>query len=489
LVNRALEVVPRKNAKSLKAAIASFYDLTCGGQLAPEIPVAAASSKQADDTVFGDMLKMVKNESDFVERYSVTWTNDEIRCGAGRIFKLTSLGERLDGLNPSLALFEEGHAGAASVYKVVKSAFGARPNALLRMITTAGYRPEGPGYELQLEAKRILEGTEEDYTFFAAIYTLDEQDYRHPETKAILWDELLNNESLLAAANPMYGISLDPRKIQSAMREAWRRPDMRNEAARTRFNLWTAAGGNLIDLAQWMACKKKGLKLEHFIGSDIRCWIGVDLATVLDMCAIVLLFELPGDMLAVFAKFYLPDQSPTYLDPEMMDQFDSWAADDRDEEILVLTEGPLADHDRVNADIDAFCEVFNVQAILCDPYQAHNTVKHLWDGNKPVMVYPNDAKTMTPPTDDLLGRIAAKTILHDGNPILAWNAQNTHGERRDNGSILPRKEKKGSKRKVDGIVALCMANGCRLNSEVAKPLVEETEPQSAYTGNRVIGLD
>lgn len=486
MVSTALEVVPRKNAKSLKAAIAAFYDLTCSGQLAPEIPIAAASEKQAKDTVFGDMLKMVANEAEFKEQYAIETTAKEIRAqNGGRIFNLSSQGERQDGLNPSLSIFEEGHAGAASVFKVVNSAFGARPNALLRMITTAGYRPEGPGYELMLDAIKVLEGKNDDPTFFAAIYTLDRPDYVDPESNAILWDKLLGSEELLARANPMYGISLDPVKLQSDRAKAARRADLRNEFARTRFNIWTSAGG-VIDHAAWMSCKRD-IRLEDFIGSDVKCWIGVDLASTLDMCAVTLLFELPDDVIALFGRAYLPDGSETYLNPEMMDQFDAWASSS--EEWLALTNGPLADHDRIRKDLIAFNEVFNVQTIACDPHQAHNTVKKLWDRKLPVMTYPNSAKTMTAPMDDFLGRIAVQTVIHDGNPVLAWHASNVHADRWGNGTIMPRKESKNSPRKIDGFVAGCFANGVRLQPSEAEEVDDGTPgKKSAYEG-RIIGLD
>lgn len=470
LVSTALEVVPRKNAKSQRAAGAALYDLCCSGQIGPEIPIGASSAKQADETLFGDLIKIVGNEPELVEKFGLRTTKDDIRTDDGRIFKLTSLGERQDGLNPSLALFEEGHAGAASVYKVIDSAFGARPNALRRMITTAGYRPEGPGYELQREVQQILEGKErgEDYTIFGAIYTLDEEDYRDPETKAIDWDRLFSDDSLLEKSNPMFGISLDPLKIKGDRDKARRRPDLRGEFARTRFNIWTGAGASLIELAAWNACKKV-MSIDDFIGQGYRCWIGVDLAQVLDMCAVATIFEVPEAVgiqsaLAVFVKYFLPEGSPTALDPDMHDQFVAWA----EEGWLTLTEGPLADHERVREEVEAQCEVFHPEVIACDPAQAHNTVKYLWDGNRPVLVYPNNQNTMTAPTDDILGRIVAGTIWHDGNPVLAWNAANVHGDRRGNGKILPRKESENSKRKIDGFVAICMANGCRLQPQEAK---------------------
>lgn len=486
LVTTALEVIPRKNAKSLKIAVAAIFDLCFSGQTNPQVTIAASNAKQAD-RVFSPITAFIDNDKDLVEKTKVHYTQDYIKVpgvaeGNG-IIKLTSKGEKQDGLNPSLAIFEEGHAGAASVWRVVDSAFGARPNGLRRMITTAGYRPEGPAYELIQEAERILTGAEEEFSFFAAIYTLDKEDYIDKETKAIDWNKLFNNDDLLEKANPMYGISLDPTKIKEARSNARRRADLRGEFARTRFNIWTASGSTLIAPEDWAACQQK-YEVVDFIGQ--RCWMGVDLATVLDMCAVVLIFEI-GEMLAVFAKFFLPEDSPTALDPDMADQFLAWA----DSGALTLTPGSLADHDRVREEVEALNAVFKPEIIACDPYQAHNTVRHLWAEDRPVMVYPNSARTMTGPTDDILGRIVARTLMHDGNPILTWHAHNVYGERRGNGSIMPRKEKPDSKRKIDGFVAMVMANGCRLLPDQAKaPDGSEEKSSSAYaSGKNIIGLD
>lgn len=487
LITTVLELVPRKSAKSLRAARAALYDLCCSGTKGAEIPVAAMSAKQADDTLFGDITKLVNAEanSDLQEHFKLETTKDEIRCGSGRIFKVSGQGDRLDGLNPSLALFDEAHAGSALVYKVIESSFGARPGQQLRVISTAGQRPEGPAFDLVKQAKLILESGIENYSFFAAIYTLDPQDYQHPETKLIMWDKLLTSEELIMKCNPMFGVSLDPVLVREAVRKGNKQsPTDRGEIARTRFNIWSAAGVALIDPTQWAACYEKNLSLDMFIGE--KCWIGVDLAQYHDMCAIVLIFEMPNDVLAIFGQFYLPEDSETALNPDIVDHILMW----RDQGHLYLTEGVMADHDFVRGHVEDFCDMFDVQVIACDPHQAHNTVKHLYDGQKPVMVFPNNAKTMTAPTDDLLARIASRRMLHEGNPVLSWHIQNVHGDRSPNGQILPRKEKRDSHRKIDGFVAAAFANGVRLNPDEAKPAGEvqgvSTDP---YQHRGLIGAD
>lgn len=483
VVTRALEVSPRKSAKSLRLAIAALYDLCCGGHMAPQIVLGAATEDQAD-RVFSPAALMVGKDMDLITQYGLRATKKIITASAtdGEISKLNSIGENQDGLNPSLAIFDEGHAGARSVYAVVRSAFGARPNALLRMITTAGYQPEGPAWELIQEAITVLNGGAEDYSFFAAVYTLDETDYLQPETKTFDVDRLLKDVALMVKANPMWDISVIPRKIFEQASEASRRPDKRNEFFRTRYNLWTNSGLTLIEPHAWAACKRK-IALEDFMG--MKCWIGIDLGQRLDMCSIGLVFEVPAQpepILAVFAKYFLPEQSPTATDPDLIGSIMAW----KETGDLILTPGILADHDRVRKEVEAFCDFFDVQVIACDPHQAHNTAKQLWDAKKPVMIYPNSAATMTGPTDDIISRVVAQRIFHDGNPVLSWNVANVHGERKGNGVILPRKEDENSKRKIDGFVALCFANGCRIQPEKSKD-AGEVIPVDPYAVRGMLG--
>lgn len=487
LVTMALSLLPRKSSKSLSVAGAGLFDLCCSGQRAPQITIAASTEAQTN-RVFNPIARFVGRDKDLVEQYGLRVTKDFIKrpSNDGEIMKLTSVGEHNDGLNPSLAIMEEGHAGAETVFNVVRSAFGARPNALMRMITTAGYHPSGPGWNLLEQSKAVLNGPLGHWNLFAAIYTLDEDDYLDKETHAIRWDRLLSqDDALVRKANPMYGVSLMPQMLRDERDEAIRDPSKRGEYARTRFNIWTGSGQTLVESGQWAACKKN-IDLQDFIGQP--CWIGVDLAQLLDMCAIALVFEMPGDILAVFVEYFLPAESPTASDPDMMDMFTAWAAAE-DGKYLTLTPGPLADHDRVRDRVEMYCGVFDVKAICCDPAQAHNTVKHLWDGNRPVWVYPNSAKTMTAPTDDLLGRIVAKRVWHDGNPVLAWNMANLHGERKPNGSIIPRKDSPMSKRKIDGVVAICFANGFRLNPDFAGKADKEVSRIDPYAGRGLIGYE
>jgi phage terminase large subunit-like protein len=481
VVTRAYSELPRKSAKSMTVGVAVNYDLLFAGHVSPQVLIGASTRDQCD-RVFNPARMMMQKEAHLIEEFEVKFTKDGAVCKSnnGEVIKLSSQGERQDGFNPSLSVLEELHAQPESVYRVIRSAAGARPNALMRMITTAGYHASGVGYSVHREAKQLLSGGPEDYSFFALICTIDEEDYMDPNTGEVFMDKLLTDEALMMKANPMWGISLDPRKILEQAKEARRSADKRGEFLRTRYNLWNNAGKSLVDPMQWSACVDATLRLESFV--DQRCWIGVDLASQNDMCAIGIVFEI-GDSLAVFAQYFIPNQSPTYLDPDVFSTMLSWEQDG----FLTVTDGGMADFTRIGDELRELCRNFDVQAICFDPYQSNMIMKVLWDEGLPVGRYPNTAMTMTMPADDILSRIPARKIRHDGHPVLAWNFSNLHGERKGNGTIVPRKETPNSINKIDGAVAIVMADGARMNPTVLRTDERELPKRSVYEQRGIIG--
>jgi phage terminase large subunit-like protein len=139
--------------------------------------------------------------------------------------------------------------------------------------------------------------------------------------------------------------------------------------------------------------------------------------------------------------------------------------------------------------IEMIVEVLNPRHIVFDPYQAATLISMLMKAGISVGTFPNNAKTMTAPTDDLLSRIITQRIIHDGHPILAWNAQNAQGERKPNGSIMPRRDESQKQRKVDGFIALTMANGVRMHPDYAVTDKEEKPYVSPYVSGKIIGVD
>lgn len=487
LVRFALEVVPRKNAKSHSATTSILYELCCSGTRGAEIPIAASTGVQADQTLFGDLVKAVDGDDELSERFGLKTTKDDVTSPIGRCFKLSQQGSRQDGLNPTLAIYEEAHAGVQSVFDVVHSAFGARPNQLEKMITTAGRETSGPAWDRLSYAKLVLAGSVVDWSFFAMIWQLDEELYMKKDSKVIDWQKLLFDQDLVYRCNPMMGVSLDVETVMGELRLARHSPEQRNNLARTRFNIWVGAGDYLIEPEMWGACRASSRTFSDQDFFRQRVWLGVDLATTQDMCAIGSVFEMPGDLLAVFAKFWLPEGSKLANDPDYAGVISTW----HDSGQLVLVPGAAHDPEMIVDEIEAMAEIFDVQGIGFDPYQAHIIKQRLFAKGLPALTYANNAMNFTAPTRDILERVVTTRLVHDGNEVLAWNAQNVKGQERDNGSIMPRREQQGSLKKIDGFVAIVMANGLRMQPAMAEayvPPVPEGD-RDIYARRGLIGFE
>jgi len=62
---------------------------------------------------------------------------------------------------------------------------------------------------------------------------------------------------------------------------------------------------------------------------------------------------------------------------------------------------------------------------------------------------------MSPPTKELLTLVLGKKLVHGGNPVLRWMADNMVVKQDPAGNVKPDKAK--STQRIDGMVALIMA--------------------------------
>ena len=72
-------------------------------------------------------------------------------------------------------------------------------------------------------------------------------------------------------------------------------------------------------------------------------------------------------------------------------------------------------------------------------------------------------RSYSEPTKDFLALLAASKLDHGGNPVLKWMASNLKTQRDKNENLMP--HKLHSTGRIDGITALIMANGRRIQPE------------------------
>lgn len=437
----ALVLVPRKNAKSTLAATVVAYMLTSDGESGAECYSAATTRDQAK-VVAEIVWEMARRSPAFRDYFGVrmgakTSRSLEVPSTASKFGPLSADAHTLDALNVSLAVIDELHAHKTrAVWDVLDTATGARLQPLILSTTTAGLDTGGICYEKMQYMQRVLEGVLSDDAFFGVNYTIDEgDDYRDPA----VWQK----------ANPNYGVSVQPDDLARKAREAEHSPAAVNNFLTKHLNVWVRAAVNWMPMAEWHACGDPSLSLDEL--RQYPCWIGVDLAEVRDIAAVVALFAMEDGRHAAVGRFYLPKDT---VDRSPIAQYQGWER----QGYLIATPGGAADYQRIEDDIAAWCDAFNVKEVAFDRALAAHMTQRLMarlGGDPEVITVSQSVDVMNPAMQWLETRVIERKFVHMADPVFSWMASNVVVQRNHKGEIYPRKAGgKDSHNKIDGITAL-----------------------------------
>ena len=429
--------VPRGNAKSTLSSALALYMLAADGEGGSEVYSLATTRDQAR-IVFGDAQTMARKSAGFRSRFGVEVGahNMNVMKTGSKFEALSAEGSTLDGLNIHFGCIDELHAHKTrTVYDVVETGTGKRDNSLLWVITTAGSNRAGICYEVRTFVTRLLDGVFEDDSQFGIIYGLDEG------------DDWVTEESLIKA-NPNWGVSVRPEVLLPLQAKAMQLPSAVNNFKTKHLNEWVNADSSWMDMRAWDRCANPSLTLAAYAGQP--CWIGLDLASKVDIAALVLVFthlEIDGAY-AVFGRYYLPEDT---VHANGNSQYQGWMNAGR----LTVTPGNVIDFGWIEADLIDFVSRHSVQAVAFDPFQATQLSTRMLSEGMPMIEVRPTVLNFSEPMKTLEALVLQGKLIHDGDPVLGWMASNVvaHLDAKDN--IYPRKER--PENKIDGIVALIMA--------------------------------
>lgn len=433
---RAYIEVPRGNAKSTLSSAVGLYMLTADGEGGAECYSLATTRDQAR-IVFGDAQQMARKSAGFRARYGVTVGahNIHVLNTASKFEALSAEGSTLDGLNIHFGCIDELHAHKTrTVYDVVETGTGKRDNSLLWLITTAGSDRAGICYEARGFVTRVLGGQIEDDSQFGIIYGLDDGDD---------W----GTEEALLKANPNWGISVRPEVILPLQAKALQLPSATNNFRTKHCNDWVSVDTAWMDIRAWERCADQRLCLDDFEGQP--CWIGLDLASKVDIASMALMFERDGRVVA-FVRHFLPEDT---VFAAANSQYQGWMQAGR----LLATPGNVTDFGLIEAELLDAVTRFEIKAVAFDPFQATQfSTRMLAEGLPMIEVRPT-VLNFSEPMKQLEALVLQGKWAFDGDPVLTWMVSNVvcHRDAKDN--IYPRKER--PENKIDGVIALLMALG------------------------------
>jgi phage terminase large subunit-like protein len=238
----------------------------------------AATKREQALIVFRDCKKLVES-SGLKTRLKVQVSNIHREDTASKLEPLSADYNSMDGLNPNMVNIDEMHAHKdRGVIDVLETATGARRQPLVNKITTAGEDPVSPCGDEHDYACKILDGVLQDETYFAFIAHADPtDDWTLPETAA--------------KANPNYGVSVNPDDLKAKVVKALNMPSAAASYKQKHLNIWNNASAAWLSVDGWRKGQSK-LPAEQFAAEleHEPCFVGIDLASKIDLCAMVFLF-------------------------------------------------------------------------------------------------------------------------------------------------------------------------------------------------------
>jgi len=458
----ALFAVARKNAKSTLAAAVLLYCLCYEDEPGPQVITAATTGDQAR-IIFNFAKRMVEQTPDLrdafdLEVFANAITNLQV---GGNLKPINAHASTQDGLNPSHTALDEIHAHKThDLLNVLKSAAGARLNALWLYTTTEGYETPGPWPEMRLFAHQVLSGLIEADHFFMLIFALDEQvgqpgeaDYRPAD------DDF--DESKWRKANPLMDVNpILEREIRKAAIEAKQMPGTHAEFKIKRLNRQAAAANTWLNIERWKRCNGP-VDLAFLEGKD--CWGGIDGASTTDIMAFRLVWRVEG-VVYTWGRRWVPVDAIAQRTERATVPYAGWVAAG----LITQLPGHVIDYAFVEEEIVELVQRFKPKAIGYDSWGIRDLVNRLNkrfperqmpDGKtKPLLEeFRQGPKSFHPAMQECERLYLAGNLRHGGDAVLNWCASNVVPRRDENMNMAP--DRKHSADKIDDAVALFEAIG------------------------------
>lgn len=430
--------VPRKNAKSVIAAIIGLYMLAADGEAGAEVYSGATTEKQAWE-VFRPAKQMADKVANYRSQYGVQVNaKGLIIADNGSRFEPV-IGKPGDGASPSLAIVDEYHEHLDSVlYDTMVTGMGARQQPLTLVITTAGSDTSGPCYALHKQVEAMLDGSQPDDRVFGLIYTVDEEDD---------W----TSPDVLAKANPNFGVSVNRDYLEDRQREAVAHVRHQTAFKTKHLNQWVSAHNAWLNMEWWNRQADTSLRREDFAGQS--CWVGVDLSSRIDMASVCSIYRREVDGASHFYAFwrvYSPEN--TVNDPSRQ-AWQAWAGEGH----LVVTDGDDMDYQRMVDDLMVDCGG-NLESVQVDPWNSRAFTDLLIaagvDRDRIIEV-PQNVNQLSGPTKDLEACVKAGRFHHAGDPCVGWQFSNVVVREDAKGNVYPRKDRR--ELKIDAALACILA--------------------------------
>ena len=440
---------PRGQGKSAMASQASLYFLALDDPNGNHISCVATKKDQAR-IVLDSAREMAKRADSYRKATGVKVLAHKIvhESSNSHISALSSETNSNDGRADILSVVDELHAMQRKTFEVVDSGMSKRTDSLLLCITTAGYDVEGVGHSQSIYAKKVATGEVEDEVFFSLVYTIDK-------------DDDIYDESTWIKANPNYGVSVDPINFAAKARKAKESPSDEANFKIKHLNVWVSEAHAYYSLDHWDKCANPNLKIEDFYGE--KCYVGIDLASKIDLTSIFLIFK-KKDKYFLFDYSFIPEET-------VREVRNSLYEDSIGKGYLIATPGNAINLKTIREKVLWIRDEFQIISALYDPWNATEFSQNLTEERIDVTEFRMNTANLSEPTKSLEALSRQNLLEHNGSPLLRWCLGNVVCKPDAADNVFPRKSHE--KLKIDPIVACIMALAGWTQMEEAEESVYE----------------
>lgn len=409
----SLEEVPRKNGKTLRAGVRLDYLTFFDGEPGAEGYSIATKRDQAK-LAFTDAKKLIQS-STLKNRIRILTANMHREDTTSKLEPLGADHDSTDGLNPHVVCVDELHAMKdRGLLDVMETATGARRQPLIFAITTFGDDPVSVWGDQHDYACKVLDGVLVDESFFVFIAHADpEDDWTLPETAM--------------KANPNYGISVNPEDLAAKVLKAKGIPSAAATYKQKHLNVVPASLQGCLSIDGWRKGQSKAPaaamipELKHE-----PCYIGIDLASKIDLCAMTFVFPPTiGRVKWRWLQFiWTPEETLAERAHRDRAPYQVWV----DQGWLNTTPGARIDHRVIRETIGELRKYYDIEMIGFDPWHADKLIDELVSEDgfsaEQVLAVPQTFQGMSSACLRVQADILAAEIDAGGCPVTAWAVSN-----------------------------------------------------------------
>jgi phage terminase large subunit-like protein len=437
---KCILLIARKNGKSTLCAALALTELMVNGG---GIDIVCSSNDDAQaDIIFQEIDNM---RVQFDPRGRRTHKNLKgifnLR-NKSTVKKLSDRTRNKEGRNIDYAYIDEVHEMITNVIaKSIEQSQSTKDEPGLWEITTEGFENDGYLDHELVYARKVLNRKLEDPTLLVWLYTQDSE------------VEIWQDDNTHYKSNPSLGLVKKPSYLQEQIRKA-----KQTQADRV-FTLAKDFNVKQNNAAAWLM-EEDYINTATYDMEDFKGCIavgGVDLAETTDLaCAKVMIIKPGSSTKYVLTKYFIPEAKIEKGEEEDKKNYLQWAR----EGLIEVTPGNENDFSIITK---WFVKLYKTWGIRFFKIGYDNALAKYWvtemeDIGFDMEKVPQKPDALSEPMKLVEEDLKSKYVNYNNNPIDKWCLGNTAIKINNLGQIMPVKVEDRRTRRIDGAVALIIAN-------------------------------